>query len=63
MKNKSFKTPKKFDFAISASMPARSGKSFRMLKSLLQNCDTVVFYDPATSFSSLCQKIGRSLVV
>ena len=46
MKNKSFKTPKKFDFAISASMPARSGKSFRMLNSLLQNCDTVVFMNP-----------------
>lgn len=58
MKNKTFKTPKKFDIAF-ASMPVRSGKTFTMLNNLLQNCDTAVFYDPATSLSCLYQKIGR----
>lgn len=59
MKNKTFKTPKKFDFVMSANMPVRFGKTSRMLNSLLQNCDTAVFYDPRSSFDSLCQKIGR----
>lgn len=63
MKNKSFKTPKKFDFVVSANMPARSGKSFRMLNNLLQNCDSAVFFEPATGLSSLYQKIGRGMVV
>lgn len=63
MKNKSFKTPKKFDFVISANMPVRSGKTSRMLNNLLQNCDSAVFYDPATSLSCLYQKIGRGMVV
>ena len=62
-KNKTFKFPKKFDIVMSAQMPVRFGKTSRMLNNLLQNYDTVVFYDPATSFSSLCQKISRGLVV
>lgn len=63
MKNMTFETAKKFDFVVSASMPVRFGKTSRMFNSLLQNCDTAVFYDPETSLSSLYQKIGRSLVV
>ena len=59
MKNKTFKAPKKFDIVMSSSMPARSGKTSRMLNNLLQNCDTVVFCDPVTSLSCLYQKIGR----
>ena len=63
MKNKTFKTPKKFDIAISASMPVRFGKTSTMVNHLLQNCDRVVFYDPADSLSCLYQKIGRGMVV
>ena len=59
MKNKTFKTPKKFDIAISASMPVRFGKTSTMVNKLLQNCDTAVFFEPATSLSCLYQKIGR----
>lgn len=40
MKNKSFKTPKKFDIVMSAQMPVRFGKTSRMLNNLLQNCDS-----------------------
>ena len=61
MKKMTFKTPKKFDFVMSASMPVRFGKTSRMLNSLLQNCHTAVFYDPADGLSCLCQKIGRGL--
>ena len=63
MKNKTFKTPKKFDVVMSANMPVRSGKTFTMVNKLLQNCDTAVFCDPATSLSCLYQKIGRGMVV
>ena len=59
MKNMTFETAKKFDFVMSASMPVRFGKTSRMFNSLLQNCDTAVFYDPADGLSSLYQKIGR----
>lgn len=59
MKNMTFKTAKKFDVVVSASMPVRFGKTSRMLNCLLQNCDTAVFYDPADGLSSLYQKIGR----
>lgn len=54
-----FETAKKFGFVVSASMPVRFGKTSRMFNSLLQNCDTAVFYDPADGLSSLYQKIGR----
>lgn len=63
MKNKTFKTPKKFDFVMSANMLPRSGKTAKMVNHLLQNCDTAVFCDPATSLSCLYQKIGRGMVV
>ena len=56
MKKMTFKTPKKFDVAISASMPVRFGKTSTMVNKLLQNCDTVVICDSA---SRLYQKIGR----
>ena len=59
MKKMTFKTPKKFDVVVSASMPVRFGKTSTMVNKLLQNCDTVVFCDPATSLSCLYQKIGR----
>ena len=59
MKNMTFKTAKKLGIVMSASMPVRFGKTSRMFNSLLQNCDTAVFYDPADGFSRLCQKIGR----
>ena len=58
-----FKTAKKLGIVMSASMPVRFGKTSRMFNSLLQNCNTAVFYDPADSLSSLCQKIGRGMVV
>ena len=60
MKNMTFETAKKFDFVVSANMPVRSGKTSRMLNNLLQNCDSAVFYDPASS--RLYQKIGRCLI-
>ena len=63
MKNKTFKTPKKFDIAISASMPVRFGKTSTMVNHLLQNCDRVVIYDPADSLSCFYQKIRRGMVV
>ena len=56
MKKMTFKTPKKFDCVMSANMPVRFGKTSTMVNKLLQNCDTAVFYDPA---SRLYQKIGR----
>ena len=59
MKKMTFKTPKKFDLVMSASMPVRFGKTSTMVNKLLQNCDTAVFCDPATSLSCLYQKIGR----
>ena len=59
MKKMTFKFPKKFDCVMSANMPVRFGKTSRMFNSLLQNCDTAVFYDPVDGFSSLYQKIGR----
>ena len=54
-----FETAKKLGIVISASMPVRFGKTSKMVNHLLQNCDTAVFYDPTSSFDSLCQKIGR----
>lgn len=62
-KNKTFETAKKFDLVMGVSMPVRSGKTFTMVNKLLQNCDTAVFCDPATSLSCLYQKIGRGMVV
>ena len=59
-KNKTFKFPKKFDIVMSAQMPVRFGKTSRMLNNLLQNCDSAVFCDPASS--RLYQKIGRCLI-
>ena len=61
MKNMTFETAKKFDSVISAQMPVRFGKTSRMLNNLLQNCDSAVFYDPASS--RLYQKIGRITAV
>lgn len=55
MKNMTFETAKKLGIVV----PVRFGKTSKMINHLLQNCDTAVFYDPETSFSSLCQKIGR----
>ena len=63
MKNKTFKTPKKFDVVVSASMPVRFGKTSTMVNHLLQSCDRAVFFEPATSLSSLCQKIARITTV
>ena len=60
MKNMTFETAKKFDVVVSAQMPVRFGKTSRMLNNLLQNCDSAVFYDPASS--RLYQKIGRCLI-
>ena len=62
MKNKTFKTPKKFDIVMSA-MPVRFGKTSTMVNRLLQNCDTAIFCDPASSLSCLYQKIGRITTV
>ena len=59
MKNKTFKTPKKFDFVMSANMPVRFGKTSKMVNHLLQSCDSAVIFEPATGLSSLYQKIGR----
>ena len=58
MKNKTFKTPKKFDFVMSANMPVRFGKTSKMVNHLLQNCDRVVIMNPPYQ-SALVQKIGR----
>ena len=63
MKNKTFKTPKKFDIVMSANMPVRFGKTSTMVNKLLQNCDRVVIYETNPSLSTLCQKIGRGMVV
>lgn len=63
MKNKTFKTPKKFDFVMSANMPVRFGKTSKMVNHLLQSYDRVVFFEPATSLSCLYQKIGRITTV
>ena len=59
MKKNTFKTPKKFDFVMSANMPVRFGKTSKMVNHLLQNCDSAVFFEPATGLSCLYQKIGR----
>ena len=63
MKNKTFKTPKKFDFVMSANMPVRFGKTSKMVNHLLQNCDNVYLCDPATGLSCHYQKIGRITTV
>ena len=60
-KNKTFKFPKKFDCVISANMPVRFGKTSKMVNHLLQNCDSAVFFEPATGLSCLYQKIGRGV--
>ena len=61
MKKMTFKTPKKFDFVMSANMPVRFGKKPKMVNHLLQNCDSAVIFEPATGLSCLYQKIGRGL--
>lgn len=64
-KNKTFKTPKKFNFVVSASMPVRFGKTSKMVNHLLQNCDRVVFMNPPYAEAcqdALVQKIGRACV-
>lgn len=62
MKNMTFKTAKKFGFVMSANMPVRFGKTSKMVNHLLQSCDRVVFFEPATSLSCVYQKIGRCLI-
>ena len=59
MKKMTFETAKKFDFVVSANMPVRFGKTSKMVNHLLQNCDSAVFFEPATGLSCLYQKIGR----
>ena len=61
MKKNTFKIPKKFDCVMSANMPVRFGKTSTMVNHLLQNCDSAVFFEPATGLSCLYQKIGRGL--
>ena len=63
MKKMTFETAKKFDFVVSANMPVRFGKTSKMVNHLLQNCDSAVFFEPATGLSCLYQKIGRGLAV
>ena len=62
MKKMTFKTPKKFDFVMSASMPVRFGKTSKMVNRLLQSCDRVVIMNPPYAEAcqdALVQKIGR----
>ena len=63
MKKMTFETAKKFDFVVSANMPVRFGKTSKMVNHLLQNCDSAVFFEPATGLSCLYQKIGRITTV
>ena len=48
MKNKSFKTPKKFDVVVSASMLPHKMTMMEFINSCasLQNCDRVVYMNP-----------------
>ena len=59
MKKMTFETAKKFNVVMSANMPVRIGKTSTMVNHLLQNCDSAVFFEPATGLSCLYQKIGR----
>ena len=59
MKKMTFETAKKFNIVMSANMPVRFGKTSKMVNHLLQNCDSAVFFEPATGLSCLYQKIGR----
>ena len=61
MKKMTFETAKKFNFVVSANMPVRFGKTSKMVNHLLQNCDSAVFFEPATGLSCLYQKIGRGV--
>lgn len=48
MKNKSFKTPKKFDIVMSAGMLPHKMTMLELINyhASLQNCDRVVFMNP-----------------